>query len=87
MENRLHVLVSSYFQLLCTSQPQSNVSIGHQLPSELLKITSFHLKNKSKIHLIINLNYAITEDEKTIYKKELNDALKKLNCSYVILRL
>lgn len=71
------------------SNDKINVLIGHsgsRANNHLKIINSLaHLKNKSKIHLIINLNYAITEDEKTIYKKELNDALKKLNCSYVIL--
>ena len=35
--------------------------------------------------MVINLNYAITENEKKIYKMELIDALNKLDCSYVIL--
>lgn len=71
------------------SNDKINILIGHsgsRANNHLKIIDSLeHLKNKSKIHLIINLNYAITEEEKTIYKKELNNALKKQNYSYVIL--
>jgi hypothetical protein len=40
---------------------------------------------KKKIHLIINLNYAITANEKIEYKQKLFNELEKLECSYVIL--
>ena len=66
-----------------------NVLIGHSgsISNNHLKIINSleSFKNKDKIHLIINLNYAITATEKETYKKELFNALNKLNYSYVIL--
>ena len=71
------------------SKDKINILIGHSgsTSNNHLKIINAleNLKNKSKIHLIINLNYAITENEKVIYKSELITALNSLECSYVIL--
>lgn len=71
------------------SNDKVNVLIGHSgSPSNNhLKIINAlqNLKNKAKIHLVINLNYAITEKEKVAYKKELTTVLNNLNCTYVIL--
>ncbi|WP_131494653.1 hypothetical protein [Flavobacterium aquatile] len=71
------------------SKDKINILIGHSgSPSNNhLKILNSleNLINKDKIHLIINLNYAITVNEKEAYKKELRDALNNTGCSYVIL--
>jgi len=66
-----------------------NILVGHSgsMANNHLKIINSleNFKNKDKVHLIINLNYAITASEKETYKKELHSALNKLDCSYVIL--
>jgi len=71
------------------SNDKINVLIGHNgspFNNHLKIINSLkNARNKNKIHLIINLNYAITENEKKTYKIALTDALNKSDCSYVIL--
>jgi glycosyltransferase involved in cell wall biosynthesis len=71
------------------SKDKINILIGHSgsIANNHLKIINAlqNSKNIDKIHLVINLNYAITAKEKEAYKLELIDALKKLDCSYVIL--
>jgi len=71
------------------SNDKINILIGHsgsRANNHLQIINSLaNLKNKSKIHLIINLNYAITANEKESYKKELIDTLSALKFSSVIL--
>ena len=71
------------------SKDKINILIGHSgsVANNHLKIINSlqDLRNKDKIHLVINLNYAITANEKEAYKLELIDALKKLDCSFVIL--
>lgn len=66
-----------------------NVVIGHSgsVFNNHLKIIEGlkNIKNVSRFHFIVNLNYAISETEKVNYKKQLNDAFTTLNCSYVIL--
>ncbi len=71
------------------SNSKINVLIGHSgsTSNNHLKIIQSleNLKNKSKIHLVVNLNYAITENEKENYKIALTETLNKVGCSYVIL--
>jgi hypothetical protein len=71
------------------SKDKINILIGHsgsRYNNHLKIIESLtNIKNKEAIHLIVNLNYAITEDEKETYKEELNKALNSLNISFVIL--
>ena len=66
-----------------------NVLIGHSgsLFNNHLKIITAlqHCVHNDKLHLIINLNYAISKTEKKKYKKKLNKALQTIGCSYVIL--
>lgn len=71
------------------SNNKINILIGHsgspsnnhlEIVNSLEKLT-----HKNKIHLIINLNYAITESEKKVYKSELIKSLNHIGCSYVIL--
>ncbi|WP_310379993.1 hypothetical protein [Flavobacterium sp.] len=66
-----------------------NILIGHSgspFNNHLNIITALKdCLNKDKFHLIINLNYAITETTKKKYKHELNEILIPLECSYVIL--
>lgn len=66
-----------------------NVLIGHNgsLANNHLKIIDAlqNLRNREKIHLIINLNYAITEDQKKEYTKSLKLALDLTGCTYAIL--
>jgi hypothetical protein len=66
-----------------------NILIGHSgspLNNHLKIINSLKkLNHKNKVHLIINLNYAITENEKTTYKSDLIKTLNNIGCSYVIL--
>ena len=82
-------IIQSFKNKFDYSQDKINVLIGHSgsTSNNHLKIINSiqNLKNKSKIHLIVNLNYAITQTEKTLYKKELNEMLLKLDCSYIIL--
>ncbi len=66
-----------------------NILIGHSGSpfNNHIKIISA-LKNcryKDKLHLIINLNYAISENKKKKYKKELYEVLQPIGSSYVIL--
>lgn len=71
------------------SNDKINVLIGHNgspFNNHLKIINSLqNIRNKNKIHLIVNLNYAITENEKKSYKITLTEALNKSGCSYVIL--
>lgn len=71
------------------SNDKLNVLIGHSgsTSNNHLKIIKSleNLKHKNKIHLIINLNYAITSTEKEIYTKELTEVLNTLDISSVIL--
>lgn len=71
------------------SKDKVNTLIGHsgsRANNHLKIIQSLaSLKNKEAVHLIVNLNYAITADEKESYKKDLTEALNALKCSYVIL--
>jgi hypothetical protein len=66
-----------------------NILIGHSgspLNNHLKIINSLKkLNHKNKVHLIINLNYAITENEKTTYKSDLIQTFNNIGCSYVIL--
>ena len=66
-----------------------NILIGHNgsKSNNHLKIIDAlgNLMNKNRLHLIVNLNYAISAKEKPAYKAQLNVALQKLGCSYVIL--
>jgi len=66
-----------------------NVLIGHNgspFSNHLNIINALEkIRNKNKIHLIVNLNYAITANEKKSYKITLTEALNKSGCSYVIL--
>jgi hypothetical protein len=71
------------------SNDKINILIGHSgsMSNNHLKIIKSlgRLKSKNRIHLIINLNYAITPSEKAIYEKELIEALNSLEFSFVIL--
>lgn len=71
------------------SNDKLNVLIGHSgsTSNNHLKIIKSleNLKHKNKIHLIINLNYAITSTEKEIYTNELTEVLNTLDISSVIL--
>ena len=81
--------INSFKQKYNYSEDKINVLIGHNGSRsnnhlEIIKALQ-NLKNKNKIHLVINLNYAITEKEKSTYKIELNNVLTKLGCSFIIL--
>jgi hypothetical protein len=82
-------LINSFKEKYGYSKDRINILIGHSgSPSNNhLKIINSlkKLNHKNKIHLIINLNYAITESEKKSYKSELIQALNSIECSYVIL--
>ncbi|MEC4005486.1 hypothetical protein OX283_012520 [Flavobacterium sp. SUN052] len=71
------------------AQDKINILIGHSgsIFNNHLKIISSlkDFSKKNKIHLIINLNYAITENEKITYKQELIKALNQVECSYTVL--
>jgi hypothetical protein len=71
------------------STDKINVLVGHSgsISNNHLSILKslLNLGCKKKIHLIINLNYAITANEKIEYKQKLFNELEKLECSYVIL--
>jgi glycosyltransferase involved in cell wall biosynthesis len=71
------------------SNDKINILIGHsgsKANNHLKIIKSLeNLSHKDKIHAIVNLNYAITANEKQGYRREFTDALKALGCSYVIL--
>lgn len=71
------------------SNDKINILIGHSgsISNNHLKIINSleKLTHKNKIHLIINLNYAIKESEKKVYKSELTKSLNHLGCSYIIL--
>ncbi|WP_396156678.1 hypothetical protein [Flavobacterium sp.] len=71
------------------SNDKLNILIGHSgsTANNHLKIikTLENVKHKNKIHLIINLNYAITLSEKELYTKELTEVLNRLDISFVIL--
>jgi hypothetical protein len=71
------------------SDDKLNILIGHSgsTSNNHLKIIKSleNVKHKNKIHLIINLNYAITSSEKELYTKELTEVLNRLDISYVIL--
>lgn len=66
-----------------------NILIGHSgspFNNHLQIIRALeNCRDKDKLHLIINLNYAISENKKKKYKKELNQVLMSTGCSYVIL--
>jgi hypothetical protein len=66
-----------------------NVLIGHSgsiFNNHLKIITALqNCIHRDKLHLIVNLNYAISETGKKKYRKELNQALLTIGCSYVIL--
>lgn len=66
-----------------------NVAIGHNgsiFNNHLKIILALQtLQNINRFHFIVNLNYAITESEKELYKKKLIEAFRGLNCTYVIL--
>jgi hypothetical protein len=87
--NTNKVAIDSFKTNFGYSSDKINVLIGHsgsKSNNHLKVINSLKdLHNSDKIHLIINLNYAITADEKMHYKKELYNALNKLKCSYTIL--
>jgi glycosyltransferase involved in cell wall biosynthesis len=71
------------------SSDKINVLIGHSgslFNNHLKTITALKkIIHGDKLHLIINLNYAISKTEKKKYKKAINEALQTLGCSYVIL--
>ncbi|MDI1256579.1 MAG: hypothetical protein PSV16_10800 [Flavobacterium sp.] len=71
------------------SPDKINVLIGHNgsiFNNHLQIINALqHLRDVQQFHLIVNLNYAITENQTIAYKNELNAALTKTNCSYTIL--
>jgi hypothetical protein len=81
----IHLFKSNYGYSL----DKINILVGHNgstSNNHLKVIQSLEkMQQKEDIHLIINLNYAITEEEKISYKKSLTETLTTLGCSFVIL--